>query len=241
MKLKNDSVFYVPRSREAEMASCLAHKLRNPLTTIRTCLEILDKKPGDLLEEADLRALDYIKTETDRLELVIHDILFCSKDCSVEPTEVSLNRVLSTVVRELNVTLDREHLNLSLSMDGNARVVGNSLQIERMIQNVILNAAQAIQDKGRIDVILNTGSDDGLHRIRIRDNGPGVPRELRARIFDAFVSGQTEGIGLGLSISARLAMAHGGRILLSDDWAPGCEFVIELPVSSETDLSAEAV
>lgn len=241
MKSKDDPIYYVPRSREAEMASCLAHELRNPLTTIRTCLEMLNKRPGDVLEEGDLRALSYIKTETDRLELVIHDILFCSRDCAVEPTEVSLNRLLTSVVRDLSAKPDLNHLRIGLSMDGKARVMGNNLQLERMIQNLVVNAAQAVDGPGRIELVLSACSGEGIHRIRVRDDGPGVPSEIKARIFDAFVTGKTEGVGLGLSICARIAKAHGGQVLLNEDWAPGCEFIIELPAAAAQSLSAEAV
>ena len=237
MKSKDDPIFYVPRSREAETASCLAHELRNPLPTIRTCLEMLDKSSGDVFEDSDLRALSFIKTETDRLETVIHDILFCSRDCSVEPTQISLNRVLSSVVRALRAKPDLQGLQIGLTMNGAAMVVGNSLQLERMIENLVINAAQAIDESGKVEIVLNSAENHGSHVVRIRDNGPGVPADLRARIFDAFVTGKTEGIGLGLSICSRIALAHGGRILLNENWAPGCEFVVELPVDESRESS----
>jgi len=240
MKSKDDPIYYVPRSREAEMASCLAHELRNPLTTIRTCLEMLNKKQGEVLEEADIRALSFIRTETDRLEKVIHDILFCSKDCAVEPTSVSLNRVLTSVIRDFRSKPGLESLQIGLNMSGTAMVVGNNLQLERMIQNLILNSAQAVDQIGRVEVILSSADQGRTHEIRIRDNGPGVPTELRTRIFDAFVTGKTEGVGLGLSICSRIAIAHGGRILLNENWAPGCEFIVELPAAETKVAMAEA-
>ena len=212
------------------MAACIAHELRNPLTTIDTCLEMLQKKPGEVLEETDTRLLGLIRKETGRLNEIIHELLFCSRDCCVEPARVSLTRLLSTIVESCRVKPLFENIEISLNLPKQAFTLGHNLQIERLIENLLSNSAQALEGAGQIRIELHENITPQKHQIRIQDNGPGIAEELGDQIFSPFVSGQQKGCGLGLSICRKIVDAHGGEIRLNPELESGCEFMIDLPV-----------
>ena len=212
------------------MAACIAHDLRTPLTTIGTCLEMLKKEPGETLEEIDAQLLGLIGKETKRLNEVIHELLFCSRDCCVEPARVSLTRLLSAIVDACRHKPLFKNIEISLNLPKHSFTLGHNLQLERLLENLLSNAAQALEGKGQIRIELRSNITPKYHQISFKDNGPGVPEELRDQIFSPFVSGRQQGCGLGLAICSKIVIAHGGELRLNPDLKSGCEFLIDLPV-----------
>ena len=109
----------------------------------------------------------------------------------------------------------------------------NAQQIDQVFTNILLNAAQALGDRGEIRV--TTSHINGRVRVSIRDNGPGIPEDLLPKIFDPFFTTKEigEGTGLGLSISFRIVTSHGGKIWVESKSAKGTEFFVELPVKPQ--------
>ena len=114
-----------------------------------------------------------------------------------------------------------------------ARTIGNGNQIQQIIVNLVVNALQAIGNKGRVAVATGPGQP-GRVQLAISDNGPGVPTELAGRIFEPFFTTKPEGQGtaLGLSICYRIAEEHGGSIHHEPVPGGGASFVLDFPAAS---------
>ncbi|HEY6077202.1 MAG TPA: ATP-binding protein, partial [Polyangiaceae bacterium] len=107
-------------------------------------------------------------------------------------------------------------------------------QVIQVVTNLVQNAQQALGDRagGRVTVRLAREQDKLL--LSVRDNGPGVAPELRARLFEPYVTGKAEGTGLGLAIVQRIVVEHGGEISFDDAPGGGALFVVKLPLSGPT-------
>ena len=100
-------------------------------------------------------------------------------------------------------------------------------RLRQVLANLLANAGQA--GAGRIEILGR--AVDGVARVEIRDDGPGISAELRARLFDPFATGRRGGTGLGLAISRRIVERHGGALGLVDDGRPGAAFELRLPLA----------
>lgn len=107
----------------------------------------------------------------------------------------------------------------------------NVQQIDQLFTNIILNAVQALRNKGEIKI--RTSHTDGRIRISFRDNGPGIPEEIQSKIFDPFFTTKEvgEGTGLGLSICFKIVDNHGGKIWVESEFENWTEFFVELPIN----------
>lgn len=106
------------------------------------------------------------------------------------------------------------------------------IQVGQVFLNLLHNAATAIPEKQKGEIKITTQTLDGQFRISIRDNGPGIPTEIRDKLFQPFVTTKAPGTGtgLGLSISQRIIEAHGGNISVRSEPGQGAEFIVELPL-----------
>jgi signal transduction histidine kinase len=110
---------------------------------------------------------------------------------------------------------------------GEALVKGDLIQLRQLLLNLIQNAVEAMPSGGTVTV--ETGKERDLLRINIRDTGPGIPRESKPKIFTAFFTTKSEGLGLGLFSAKRIAQEHGGRIEIQSEEGTGTCFTVLLP------------
>ncbi|EPX75416.1 sensor histidine kinase [Salipiger mucosus] len=108
-------------------------------------------------------------------------------------------------------------------------------QIQQIVMNLVQNAMDAVQEVAAPRLVMRIEAHDGMARLTVQDNGPGVPDDLRAAIFDPFFTTKPvgQGTGLGLSISAKIAQEHGGRLVVGP--GPGGSFALELPMKTGKD------
>lgn len=210
----------------------VSHELRTPLTAIRGHVEAL--REGVVSEPDQVRgSLDIVAAETDRLERLVGDVLDLAKlqahRFTVRHEEVDLGRVLDHAYGAFAEEARRREIDYRLDAEGEAPViVSDGDRVLQVISNLLSNAFRWTPDGGRIDLQLAAGN--GAVRVDVVDTGPGVPPEKRARIFEAFVSEDLDGTGLGLPIARELALALGGRIELESEAGYGSRFRLVLPV-----------
>jgi signal transduction histidine kinase len=192
-----------------EMAAGVAHELRNGLATLKGYLTLIERRPE---EESVTDYLLEMRQESEHLERVLRDFLLFARPGSLQVGEVLLARVLERAAadpalpRPARVTAD--------GPSGSPAVVAaDATLLERAVKNLVHNAAQADPEHPP-ELSLHRG--DGGVEVWVEDRGPGLPREVRERLFRPFVSGRPDGVGLGLTLAHRIVTLHGGRLWLED-------------------------
>ena len=212
----------------------VSHELRTPLTAIRGHVEAL--REGIVTEPDQVQgSLDVVAAETDRLERLVGDVLDLAKlqahRFTVRREEVDLGRVLDHAYGAFAEEARRRDIDYRLEASGDPPVIlSDGDRVLQVISNLLSNAFRWTPDGGRIE--LGLASANGLVRVDVADTGPGVPPEESERIFDAFISHDVNGTGLGLPIAKELALALGGRIELLSDPGGGSRFRLVLPVGA---------
>ena len=206
-----------------QMANTIIHDIKNPLTIIRGQAELLERD-----EHSSNRCQSIIRN-ADHITNMANDLLdFARGGGSLKLQQVSpkawLDEVLDLLkpmIESRNITLKTEVLTMDLLQVDPGRMT-------RAVYNLASNAVQAMQTGGTLTV--GIGLDQQGFEITVADNGPGIPEEIRDRLFDPFVtSGKKNGTGLGTSIAKKIVEDHGGQISFQTQTGIGTTFCIRLP------------
>src|SRR4051794_22874419 len=213
-----------------QFAAGIGHELRNPLGVIESSLFLLRQHLGQ--EVASLpqvaKHLDRIGGEVLRANKTIQDLLDLARNRPPRrlPTglrqlveSATANALLPSMVR---VTVAAVPDDLAIHVDPD--------QIQQVLVNLFMNAAQAMPEGGRIEVAAEALPSTAAASIRVHDDGPGIPAEVRHRIFEALFTTKAKGSGLGLALCRRIVEAHGGTIQLAPSHS-GAAFVLVLPTA----------
>lgn len=220
----------------AALSASLAHEIRNPLASIRSSVEQLSRSQYATEDERFLAEL--IVRESDRLSRLLNEFLDFSRVRATEVRPVDLRDIATAAAR-----LVREHpdcrADAVITVEGpHTLLEGDADLLHRVLSNLLLNAVQAargpVQVRVRLSPVESTqappSSDlDHAVKLEIRDNGPGIPEDIRERLFQPFVSGRPGGSGLGLAIVQRAVEAHRGLVLVDSAPNEGTVFTIYLP------------
>jgi two-component system sensor histidine kinase TtrS len=219
-----------------EMAGTLAHELNQPLATIATYAQGLERRcaagPVDpaILAEANRE----IVAQTERADQVIRRVrAFTKKRMAVRECKSIGHTVEEAVQLFAHLLPDLPDIAIDDWLPLGAQLEADHLQLQEVLLNLMKNAADAMRDlppgEREIDIRLDKG--DGLVSITVADRGPPVPPETFAHLFEAFFTTKADGLGLGLAICKSIAEAHGGRLEVAHrNPPPGLAFTISLPV-----------
>ncbi len=219
------------RARELFLAGA-THELKTPLTCIRLYTETLERTD---LDEADRRRIHgALTTDIERLEAMMEQILALSRDeddlCR-RPETLDLAEETEDLLASLGPFLEERGADVTRDLSAGRLVHGDRRALRVALRNLLHNAV--VHGDGRVRLTLETR--EGRHRLGVSDEGPGVPRRERGRIFDSFYRGDagTPGSGLGLHLAKRNAEALGGAIELESEEGRGATFTLVLPVREE--------
>jgi two-component system sensor histidine kinase PilS (NtrC family) len=220
----------------AELSASLAHEIRNPLASIRSSVEQLARSKHADDDERFLSGL--IVRESDRLSRLLSEFLDFARVRATHFVPLDLHSVVVAVVRLIRAHPDCRP-DAAITIEGEHTLLeGDEDLLHRVVANLVLNAVQAARGPIRVTVSVATaqaseiphGTDlDHAIRLQVRDNGPGIPEEVRERLFQPFVSGRSGGSGLGLAIVQRAVEAHRGLVLVDSGTGSGTTFTIFLP------------
>ena len=211
------------------LAAGVAHDIRNPLNAIK----LLSSHALDTLEPDSpaSRPLNTIRHEVDRLEEIVSSFLSLAKERELAPEPVRVDSLLAECVRLF--TKDAEARGVRLSSElraGDTMLQLDPKQFTRAVLNVLLNALEACPAGGRVRLFSRIV--DTACQIEIRDDGPGLPREVAEQVFDPYYTTKPGGTGLGLSITRSIVEEHGGTVDLTSIEGAGCQVLIALPMHS---------
>ena len=220
----------------AALSASLAHEIRNPLASIRSSVEQLARAAHADEDERFLAAL--IVRESDRLSRLLSEFLDFARVRATQFVPLDVHSIVTAVVRLIRAHPEcRPDAEIAIE-GGRTMMDGDEDLLHRVIANLVLNAVQAARGAIRITVsVAPVSAGEIPHgtnlehavRLQVRDNGPGIPDEIRDRLFDPFVSGRAGGSGLGLAIVQRAVEAHRGLVLVDSGPGVGTTFTIFLP------------
>jgi PAS domain S-box-containing protein len=208
-----------------ELAAGLAHELRNGLATLQGYLTLIDRRPDDGSID------DYvseIRRESEHLGRVLEDFLAFARPETTRIEIVDLDQLVQRVAAD--PSLEGHPVTTAAPEQGRSRVRGDGQLLERAIRNLVLNAVQAERQRGRrgsVEIRLREHSD-GVD-LTIEDRGAGLPDDIRDRLFQPFVTGRPDGVGLGLSMAHRIVTLHGGTLRLEDRAGGGTRTIVAFP------------
>lgn len=209
-----------------QLAASLAHEIKNPLAGISAAIQILrDDMAGD---DPHQPVVKEIFGQIRRLDETVKDLLQFARPTPPKLKKVSLcdavNRVVSAVRKQ------PEYHRIMMEHNGKTEdsiVQADEVQIEQLLMNIILNAAQASGEEGVVRIGIHP--DASTVRLTVSDNGQGMSAEVRNRAFEPFYTTKAKGTGLGLSICRRIMEVHRGRIELQSELGKGTTVVVEFP------------
>lgn len=214
------------------MASTLAHELNQPLTAAANYLNVLrtlDQKGGpieginhtDVLELAARSVLDAGK--------IIKRIRNFTNGGGLQRVSVPLITLANGAIRLITDQVGQRQPEIIVNIPKRLNVNVDAMQIEQVISNLLRNAAEAMPRKKGATITLSAHDQNGFVDLHVIDNGPGIPDDFAAELFNPFQSSKQEGMGLGLSLCRTMVEAHGGHLTLEKHDSTGCDFLIRLP------------
>lgn len=220
-----------------ELSAGVAHEMRNSLATLRGYLTLIGRGGG---EDDVSEYVEEIRRETDHLKRVVDDFLAFARPGSARMEKVDLERLLHRAAADPALAAMPVRFDNRLPPGRESPAVhGDAQLLERAFRNLLHNAAEAERGAGRqgpIEVSLEETADGGLE-VAIRDRGPGLPAELRSRLFHPFASHRPGGVGLGLALTHRILRLHGAGVSLDDRDGGGAEARVRLRGAAESDAS----
>jgi two-component system NtrC family sensor kinase len=222
------------------LAATVAHEVNNPLFGILTYARLTRKDVERVLPPPANKArmveqLQIIEHESRRCGELMRNLLMFARQSprSIEPADINeiIGRAVSLVRHRLE--LSGTALELDLAPDLPA-VPCDANQIQQVVLGLMVNAAEALENGGRIDVFTRHNRAARMVEIRVRDNGPGIPGSVLPQVFEPFFTTKPDvhRTGLGLAVARSIVEQHGGAILAESAEGAGAEFVVSLPTDS---------
>ncbi len=242
---------------KAEFISIVAHELRTPLTSIVGYLDMLGEGRFGELTEAMGRPVRSLQRNAHRLKRLADEMLDASRleagRVVLRRVHVNLGEVVSEVITELGPLAQAKHQSVSASMRASRAIVADPDKVHQIVVNLVSNAIRYTPEHGTISVVVDEAPADvypgDWARLRVRDNGVGIPDNLRLRIFEPFsdvepakhhTSSGPDSAGLGLYIARGLIELHGGLITVESEVDVYTEFTVLLPLARDLDRDAAA-
>ena len=204
-----------------KLLASIAHEIRNPLTSIKTFVELLPAKYDNPDFRQKISRL--VPEEVERLDAIVGDLLAYAHTRPAAPESIRLRALLNDTLVFFAHTIGQENVRLSVAVDDSCVVRADPHQLRQVLINVILNALQALQGREAPELALVSARHAEGLALSVRDNGPGIDKEHLEHIFEPFFSTKTGGTGLGLFISHELAALNRIRMEVFSEENRGTE------------------
>ena len=235
-----------------QLSASVAHEINNPVSGVLNLSMLMQRMltddgvpPARLVEFR--RYLSQVINETSRVGHIVSDLLAFSRRGKPQRAPADLNRIVRMTLSLVQHKLKLSNVSVEADLnEGLPPVLCDPSQIQQVVLNLVLNAAEATQSKG-VDkrpgrVSVTTFIADGMEMLTVADNGEGIPPENLAKIYDPFFTTKSEGkgVGLGLAVSYGIIQAHGGDIEVKSAAGAGATFTVSLPLEQPAPGGGEA-
>ncbi|AKL96730.1 signal transduction histidine-protein kinase AtoS [Clostridium aceticum] len=209
-----------------QLASGIAHEIRNPLGIIKTISQTLQQE----MKEEDLReGLEIIEDEIDRANRVIKGLLDFSRPNKIQVKKFELGDLLKELLRITKKFGEQQGVDIKLNVGKAVEVEGDTDKLKQAFVNIILNGIQAMETGGKLEISVDD-LDGQWAIITFKDEGQGIEKEVLDKVFNPFFTTKETGSGLGLSITHRIIEEHQGKIEIDSKLEEGTEVRVLLPL-----------
>jgi signal transduction histidine kinase len=229
-----------------ELASTVAHEVRNPLNAIAMSAQRLRREflpavapagrgpaagPGPLRGADDQdemeQLLGVVEGETRRINDIVQQFLEFARPPRLALAPASLGSAVRAVADAARAAALARGVNLELDAAGAGEAVFDAAQLRQALDNLVRNAIEATPSGGKVTILARTGAKG--HAIEVTDTGSGIPAEDLPRIFDLYFTTKADGTGIGLAVTQQIISAHGGTIEVDSKPGAGTRMTVRLP------------
>ncbi len=214
-----------------ELASGVAHEIRNPLNTISTITQQLAKdfRPVENADEYYSLA-NLVNKEIKRINKTVQDFLRFSRPEKISLKEFELSELINQIQAQYQGMLEEKNITFDKSIGWNGKVNWDHNQIQQVLMNLMQNSIDSISGKGKIQLEVRYEEENVV--IEISDDGAGMPDHIHNKIFNLYYTTKASGTGIGLSIIQRIIFEHNGTIEFESKENIGTTFIIRLPINA---------
>jgi signal transduction histidine kinase len=219
-----------------QLTASIAHEVNNPLaallTNAGTAVRWLDRQPPNLKKARPL--IERVINDGKRAADVVSRIRDFSKKAPLQRGDLEINEEILKVMGLTRVATSEHSISVRMQLsEGLAHISGDSVQLQQVILNLIMNAVEAMGEvaEGSRELLISTSNAEPAGvLVMISDTGPGLPQADPERLFEAFYTTKSNGLGMGLSICRSIIQNHGGRLWATPNEAHGAVFCVMLPI-----------
>ncbi|WP_377891172.1 ATP-binding protein [Alkalihalobacillus sp. R86527] len=210
-----------------QLAAGIGHELKNPLTSLKGFLKLIDSENSNQDIERYIKVMD---TEFNRIEQIIDEFLILAKPNKIHFSHYRIDHIIEEVIELLNAQANMESIVLTTEYpDIPSQVYCENNQLKQVFINIIKNAIEASRDGGRIFIKIATNEEH--IQVSIRDHGEGISQEDIDKLGSPFYTTKKNGTGLGLAICKRIIDKHKGRLQIDSSVGQGTEITVILPIN----------
>lgn len=220
------------------VAANVAHEFNNVLMGIQPFADIVARTAGD--NERLVMCADQISRSIQRGARITREVLRFARPAEPVRDVVRAGQWIGEVIADSNMIVG-DQIKISVSIEDDSEIAIDRSQLEQVVVNLLLNARDAMGGGGRVDITVSPAAEDGRYsfgvvpdperhvHIELRDQGAGVPVEIRDRLFEPFFTTKPKGTGLGLAVSHQIVRAHDGQMFVESEEGKGASFHLFLP------------
>ena len=212
-----------------QIAAGTAHEIRNPLTSLRGFIQLLESSLEGKDMEKEVGYLKIMKNEIDRISELVNEFLLLGKPKDVHYRPTSIAQTIRNILPIIESEANLHGITVSyVPSPDQPLVIADSELLKQVFLNICKNAIEAMENSGSLQIVERIDEHQYIH-IEFHDTGPGIPHFLLDKIFDPFFTTKENGTGLGLSVCQRIIHDMGGQIRVQSEEGKGTTFTVSIP------------